>query len=184
MTVCCHRDVNNNNVDNAIHCCAGKSGKGKVHRGSLAARVAAATQQRQKLEAILQQDRENLIMEQSQHAGSPHAELRESQVQDVVRLQPLMLGPQACTPALCLPVDCFGSLLHVPGAGHLSWALACLTVLLQSTVMAFMETNTDAHKLQQQGSSNTRAGPLQHLLPHIAGCKRISIGIMISLNIM
>ncbi|KAK9833695.1 hypothetical protein WJX74_002989 [Apatococcus lobatus] len=61
---------------------AGKPGKGKAQGSSLAARVAAATQQRQKLEAILQQDRENLIMEQSQHAGAPHAELRESQLQD------------------------------------------------------------------------------------------------------
>lgn len=67
--------------------CAGKGGKGQAHGSSLAARVAAATQQRQKLEAILQQDRENLIMEQSQHAGSPHAELRESQLQDAVSLQ-------------------------------------------------------------------------------------------------
>ena len=72
-----------------LPCPAGsnKAGRGgKVSSAtSLAARVAAATQQRQKLEAILQQDRENLILEQSRHAGSPHAELHDSQVQDMVR---------------------------------------------------------------------------------------------------
>ncbi|KAK9839737.1 hypothetical protein WJX84_004906 [Apatococcus fuscideae] len=70
-----------------------KGGKGKTG-ATLAARVAAATQQRQKLEAILQQDRENLIVEQSRHAGSPHAELRDSQLQDtVITLNPLTSEP-------------------------------------------------------------------------------------------
>ncbi len=77
---------------------AGKGGKANGEQ-SLTARVAAATQQRQKLEAILQQDRENLILEQSRHAGSPHAELHNSQLQDMVEPHPLLPPPPPPPPS-------------------------------------------------------------------------------------
>ena len=99
----------------ASHAALHVTGTGKAGMGakgnsatSLAARVAAATQQRQKLEAILQQDRENLILEQSRNAGSPHAELHDSQLQDMVtRTHTLLTSSLPCpvSPSLVPPLS-------------------------------------------------------------------------------